>query len=144
MSGKKYPRVGIGVMLKKGNAVLLGLRKNSHGSDSWCFPGGYQEFGETMEACARRELKEETGLEVNKLELISIADEMDYIKSDDKHYVNIGFLANYVSGQPQIMETDKCAEWKWFDLNALPTNMLQGTNLILHNYFKNIACTKDR
>ena len=134
MSNKKHPKVGIGIMVKKGNKVLMGLRKGAHGSGSWCFPGGHQDFGETMEECAKRELREETGINAKKLKLISIADEMRYIKSDGKQFVNVGFLAQDSDGEPQVMEPEKCIEWKWFDLDQLPENLFETTGLILKNY----------
>jgi len=136
INSSKYPKVGIGIMVKKENKVLLGLRKSSHASNCWCFPGGKQHFGETMEECAIRELKEETGLSIEKLKLISVADEMRYIKSDNKHFLNIGFLTNFCGGTPKVMEPDKCIEWRWFDLDNLPKNLLEGTELILNNYYK--------
>jgi len=135
MTDKKYPKVGIGVMIQneKGQ-VLLGLRKGSHGEGEWAFPGGHLEFGETVFETARRETKEETGLEINNFELISVADEMRYIKTDDKHYLNIGIKAIYNSGEPKIMEPDKCVKWQWFDLDALPEKILEGTDLTLRNF----------
>ncbi len=46
---KKYPRVDFGVLIQNDKKeVLLGLRKGSHGSGEWCFPGGHLEFGETI------------------------------------------------------------------------------------------------
>ena len=43
---KKYPKVGIGVMIQNADGlVLLGLRKGSHGSGEWSFPGGHLEMG---------------------------------------------------------------------------------------------------
>jgi len=138
MENKKYPRVGIGVVVKKENTVLLGLRKGSHGAGLWGIPGGHQEFGETMEACAKRELKKETGLEAKKFELISIADEMNYIDTDGKHYVSIGFLADYVSGNPRLIEPKKCQKWKWFSLDALPKNLHQGSECALKKLFQKI------
>lgn len=135
MNIKKYPRIGIGVMIQneKGE-VLLGERKNSHGEGEWCFPGGHLDFGETMEETVRREVKEEVGLEVGEVKLISVGDEMRYIKSDDKHYVNIGFKAEYLGGEPKLMEPDKCREWRWFDWDNLPDKLFQGTELIVNNY----------
>ena len=138
MEEKKCPKVGIGVMIKNGDKVLMGLRQGSHGAGEWCFPGGHLDFGETMEQCAKREAKEETGLDVGKVELISIADEMRYIESDDKHYVNIGFSAEYSGGEPKVMEPDKCAEWKWFDLEDLTDKLFEGTELMIKNYKANI------
>jgi len=134
---KKYPKVGIGVMIQneKGE-VLLGLRKGSHGAGEWSFPGGHLEMGETIFETAKRETKEEANLDINKFELISVADEMRYLKSDGKHYLNIGVKGLYEGGEPVVMETNKCEEWRWFDLNNLPTSLFEGTELVIKN-FKN-------
>ena len=134
MEDKKCPKIGIGVMIKKENKVLMGLRQGSHGAGEWCFPGGHLDFGETMESCVRREVKEETGLDVGKVGLISIADEMRYINSDGKHYVNIGFSAEYIEGEPKVMEMDKCVEWRWFSLDDLPDGLFEGTELVIKNF----------
>ena len=135
MSIKEHPRVGIGVMIQneKGEA-LLGLRQGSHGAGEWSFPGGHLEFGETVFQTAQREVKEETGLDVNQFKLISVADEMRYIKSDGKHYLNIGVKAEYQGGEPKVMEPDKCKEWEWFSLDNLPKKMLEGTELTIRNF----------
>ena len=135
MLNKKYPRVGVGVMIqnKKGE-ILLGLRQGSHGAGEWNFPGGHLEFGETIFETAKREVKEETGLDAIQFKLISVADEMRYIKSDSKHYLNIGVKAEYQGGEPKVMEPDKCKEWKWFSLDNLPKKMLEGTELTIKNF----------
>lgn len=132
---KQYPKVGIGVMIKNDrDQVLLGLRQGSHGAGEWSFPGGHLEMGETIFETAIRETKEETGLEVDNLELISVADEMRYLKSDGKHYLNIGVSARYQGGEALVMEPDKCKEWAWFDLDNLPNNLFEGTELVINNY----------
>lgn len=135
---KKYPKVGIGVMIqnRKGE-VLLGLRKGSHGSGEWSFPGGHLEMGETVFETAKREVKEETNLDINKFELISVADEMRYLESDGKHYLNIGVKALYEGGEPVNMEPEKCEEWKWFSLDNLPANLFEGTELVINNFKNN-------
>lgn len=134
---KKYPKVGIGVMIQnKDGLILLGLRKGSHGSGEWSFPGGHLEMGETIFETAKRETKEETNLDISKFELISVADEMRYLKSDGKHYLNIGVKGLYEGGEPVVMEADKCEKWQWFSLNNLPTNLFEGTELTINN-FKN-------
>jgi 8-oxo-dGTP diphosphatase len=132
---KKYPRVGVGIMIRneKGE-VLLGLRKGSHGSGEWSFPGGHLEFGETIFETAKREVKEETGLDIDKFKLISVADEMRYIKTDNKHYLNIGVLGTYQGGRPSVLEPNKCEEWNWFDLNNLPSKLFEGTELVIRNF----------
>lgn len=141
---KKYPRVGIGVMIQneKGE-VLLGLRRGSHGEGEWSFPGGHQDFSERMEETAKREVKEETGLDVDKFKLISVADEMRYIESDNKHYVNIGFKAKHSGGEAKIIEPDKWKEWKWVGLDNLPDNLFEGTELVINNFKKGTIYTTE-
>jgi 8-oxo-dGTP diphosphatase len=135
MKNKKYPKVGIGVMIQNEQGkILLGLRQGSHGAGEWSFPGGHLDFGETIFNCAQRETKEETRLKIDKFELISVADERRYIKSDGKHYLNIGIKGIYQGGEPKIMEADKCLKWKWFSLNELPDKLFQGTELTIGNY----------
>lgn len=125
-------------MIQNGEGkVLLGLRQGSHGAGEWSFPGGHVEFGETIFETARREVKEETGLDADEFKLISVADEMRYIKTDNKHYLNIGVKAAYKGGEPQVLEIDKCKEWRWFDMNALPERMLEGTELMIRNVVDN-------
>ena len=136
MSQEKIrPRVGIGVMIQddKG-AVLLGLRQGAHGAGEWSFPGGHLEFGETIFETAKREVKEEVDLDIEELELISVADELRYIKTDNKHYLNIGIKAVYNGGEPKLMEPEKCLEWRWTSLDNLPEKLLEGTELIIRNY----------
>jgi 8-oxo-dGTP diphosphatase len=135
MKEKKYPKVGVGVMIQnEQNQVLLGLRQGSHGAGEWSFPGGHLDFGETIFNCAQRETREEIGLDIDDFELISVADEMRYLESDGKHYLNIGIKAKYNGGIPKIIEPDKCLEWKWFNLDNLPDKLFQGTELTLNNY----------
>ncbi len=128
------PRVGLGVMIKnESGKVLLGLRLSEHGQGTWSFPGGHLEFGETMAQAAAREAKEETDLDVSKLELISVADEMGALEKG-KHYVNIGFAAHSVTGEPKIMEANKCERWEWFDLENLPESIFEATGLMIERY----------
>lgn len=128
------PKIGLGVMIKDGNdKVLIGLRLSPHGQGTWSFPGGHLEFGETMAEAAMREAKEETDLDVSDLELISVADEMGALDKG-KHYINIGFLAHVINGEPKIMEPEKCERWEWFSLDRLPEPLFEGTALVIERY----------
>lgn len=132
------PRVGIGVMIENNQGhVLMGLRNASHGAGEWSFPGGHLEFGETIYQTAKREVEEETGLIIDEFELVSVADEMRYIQSDGKHYLNIGVKAVYNGGEPQVLEPHKCAEWRWFALDKLPEQLFEATELMLRCYQSN-------
>ncbi len=110
------------------------MRKGSHGAGEWSFPGGHLEWGETILETGRREVKEETGLDIDEFELASVADELRYLESDGKHYLNIGLLGRYKGGEAQVMEPDRCEGWKWFSLASLPERLFEGTELTINNY----------
>lgn len=135
MSEGLRPMVGVGVLIKNHEEkILLGLRTASHGAGEWSFPGGHLEFGETLFEAAKRETREETGLEIRQCELISVCDEMRYIKTDNKHYLNLGVLGTDVHGELRVLEPEKCQEWKWFDQDDVPSNLFEATALTLLNY----------
>lgn len=57
-----------------------------------------------------------------------------YIKTDNKHYLNLGVVGKYQGGEPKVMELGKCEEWKWFPLDALPDNLFEATAYTLRNF----------
>ncbi|MBS3054593.1 MAG: NUDIX domain-containing protein [Candidatus Aenigmarchaeota archaeon] len=113
----KFPMVGLGVMIKKNDKVLLLKRKGAHGSGTWCFPGGHLEYGETFEACAKRETLEEGGI---KIKNVRFASATNNIFPEGKHYVTIFMLAEWDEGEAVIGENDKCDAIGWFSPNDLP------------------------
>lgn len=116
------PLVTIGVMVLKEGRVLLGRRKGSVGAGEWGFPGGHLELGETFEEGIARELKEEVAIQVKDLRPICVANIQRYLP---KQYIYNGFIADWVSGDPQLMEPEKCEGWGWYPLDDLPAgNML--------------------
>jgi len=103
--GREYPArplVGIGIVLLRGEAVLLVRRAKAPSFGQWALPGGAQEVGETAEAAARRELLEEAGLEAGPMVL---AANVDSIHRDEDgrvrfHYTILDFAAPWVGGEP--------------------------------------------
>ncbi|WP_312464265.1 nucleotide triphosphate diphosphatase NUDT15, partial [Pantoea endophytica] len=81
------PQVGIGVLVFRDGKLLLGQRKGSHGAGDWSAPGGHLEFGESPEACARREVLEETGLQLGKLQNGAFVS--DVFPEVNKHYITL-------------------------------------------------------
>ena len=124
------PFIGVAVLLWKEDCLLLGQRHGSNEEPCWQFPGGHLEMGETVLECAAREVLEETGLEMTSAVHAGFTDKM--FSAGDRDYVTLYVSAAHLSGQPEIMEPDKCLSWQWFPYNQLPnplflpiTNFLQ-------------------
>jgi 8-oxo-dGTP diphosphatase len=116
---EKTPKIGVGVIIRKDNKVLLGQRKNAHGTGTWCPPGGHLEFMETIADCARRETDEESGLVITNIQNPVFTE--DFFKEEDKHYITMLVTTDWGSGEPELREPHKCEEWKWFAWDELPT-----------------------
>ena len=116
------PYVGVLVILLCKNKILLGKRKSSHGHGEWCFPGGHLEFNEIPEDCGKRELKEETGIDLYKFTPNDMGYTNDIFYQYNKHYITIYQLYRLDTPiQPELKEPDKCFDWNWFDIDNLPS-----------------------
>ncbi len=118
--GREYPPrpiVGIGVAVLRPDAVLLVRRGRAPSLGAWSLPGGGQILGETAEQAARRELAEETGLQVGDLIL---AANVDSIHRDAEgrvrfHYTILDFAARWSGGEPRAGSDVTAAAWVRFD-----------------------------
>jgi 8-oxo-dGTP diphosphatase len=135
---KLKPGVGVGVMILNESRILLGRRNDDpekadsdlHGEGTWTMPGGKLEFGEALKEAAQREATEETGIKLNKLELISVTDDI----IPEKHFVTIGFLCEDFFGEPKVMEPEEITEWRWFSLDSLPERVFPPSAKIIKNF----------
>lgn len=84
-------QVGIGILARhpSTNQVLIGKRTVKHGKDTYSFPGGHLEYGESFAGCAVRELSEETNLVFEHESLQQIATLNNVFEEAGKHYVTI-------------------------------------------------------
>lgn len=110
--------VGVGVIVIRNGQVLLGKRKGAHGQGSWSFPGGHLEFNEALEDCAKREVREETGISIKNLRKGPFTN--DIFVEQKRHYVTLYMIAEFDSGELRVMEADRCQAWRWFDWDAFP------------------------
>lgn len=132
------PRIGVGIFVFKDGKVLLGYRNPDldkgtgelKGQGTWSMPGGKVEYQETLGEAIRRELKEETNLELKKFELGAVQDDI----TETAHYVTVSFVALEYEGTPQIMEPDEISKWEWFDLDHLPEPLYPATKTFLEKY----------
>ena len=97
------PLVGIGAVVLRQDSVLLVRRGKPPNEGSWSLPGGAQELGETAEQAARRELLEETGLQVGTLQLVAHVDSIHHDPAGRVrfHYTILDFAARWTGGEPR-------------------------------------------
>lgn len=118
MSENKQVRVGIGVYILRDGKILMGKRIGSHGKNTWSPPGGWLEFGENWEECAKRETLEEAGIEIKNIRFWTVTNDIHEV--EEKHVVTLHMIADYDSGEPKIMEPEKWEKWDWFSWDDLP------------------------
>jgi ADP-ribose pyrophosphatase YjhB (NUDIX family) len=117
------PIVAVGVVvIRRFEArvrVLLIKRRKPPRAGTWSIPGGRQRLGETLEAAARREVYEETGLELAGLRLLDVVDSIT--RDDDGaisyHYSLIDFAADWAAGEARA--SSDAAEVCWADPEEL-------------------------
>ncbi|MEK7108070.1 MAG: NUDIX hydrolase [Patescibacteria group bacterium] len=137
MNDLQRPFVGVGVIIPRADGhFLLGQRIGSHGLNTWSFPGGHLEFGETWEGCAAREAAEETGIVVHRSRFVALTN--DIHTETNKHYITIFMLAEQWEGSPTDCEPHKCLGWGWYPWDALPRPLfLPVENLISQGFHPN-------
>jgi len=126
MAAEKIVRVGTGALIFRDSHLLLGLRKGSHGAGTWSFPGGHVDFGEEPIDSVRREIMEETGLEVGDIHPYGPLPYVNtHFHEEGKQYITLYFTVKYVGGAPKVMEPMKCERWAWFPAHNLPRPLFE-------------------
>ncbi|XP_021851617.2 nudix hydrolase 1 [Spinacia oleracea] len=131
------PKVAVVVYLLKGNTVLLGRRRSAVGNSSFALPGGNLEFGESFEECAAREVKEETGLDIEAIELLTVTNNLLIEGPKPLHYVTIFMRSSLANPDqlPQNLEPEKCHGWDWYDWDILPQPLFSPLEKMVHSGF---------
>jgi len=111
----KKPSITVdGVIIKNGKVLLI-KRRNEPFKGRWALPGGFVEYGETVEDAVLREVKEETGMDAEIKKLVGVYS--DPSRDPRGHTISIVFL---LEGKGDVMAGDDAVEAKFFDLNELP------------------------
>lgn len=117
MSEMNHPVVGVAVFVVHDGKALLLKRVKEHGQGTWGLAGGHLEVGETFEECARREVFEETGIQLDDLRVCGVTNDLF---EDGKHYVTV-FVEGYTdSADFEMKEPAKYAEYGWYDAAEFP------------------------
>ena len=130
-------RVAVYGFLMKDNNVFLMRRYNTGFADGYfSVPSGHVEADESITQAMVRELKEETGIDVNEKDLL-----LTHVmkrKSTESIYIDFFFVISKWGGQPQNSELDKCDLTEWCLMDELPQNIVGYVNDALNSYKKGI------
>ena len=115
--------IGVGAIIEDSNGRILLVKhvpeRGGFWQGKWIFPGGALELGETIEEGIKREVKEETQLEID---LLALLPPLDRIVRSDKgvslHVVYIDYLANAAGGE--LKPGSDIGEAIWVDKGRLP------------------------
>ena len=115
------PKVGVGVVIRRGRDVLLIRRSGVHGDGTWSTPGGHLDWGESPEECARREAEEETGVQVGNIRFRAVTN--DVFEPEGRHYLTVWMEGDHFGGEPRANAKYEMSEVGWFDWDALPPKL---------------------
>ncbi|MFS0821949.1 NUDIX hydrolase [Bacillus sp. 1P02SD] len=112
----------VGVINEKGE-ILLQQRING----VWGVPGGFLELGESTEEAGRREVLEETGLQIGKLDLVGVfSGKTHFVKlpnGDEFYPITIAYVTREIVAGKLDVNREEGLDAQFFSLSALPENM---------------------
>lgn len=100
-----------------GLSVLLIERANEPFKGCWAFPGGFMDMEENAEDCAKRELKEETGLEIRNMSQLGAFTDVN--RDPRGRTVSIAYYA--VIEKSEVKGSDDAAQARWFPIDSMPS-----------------------
>lgn len=131
------PILGVGALIIRRGRVLLAERGHEPMKGVWSLPGGVVEVGETLETAIRREVREETGLEVKVTRLFEI---FERIMPDEKgrseyHYVLLDYLCRPAGGA--LAAGDDVSRVEWVAEGDLKEyDITEGTKAVIRRAFR--------
>ena len=133
----KRPMVGVGALMFKRDRILMAQRGKEPLKDWWSLPGGALELGESLADGVRREVREETGLEIRPLGVLEIFERImrDANGMPEYHYVLIDYVCRIVGGELRAGD-DVCAvEWVRRP-NLAQLEITEGTLAVIEKGFR--------
>ncbi len=128
---RRIPSLAVDIIIFFDNKLILIKRGREPFKDCFALPGGFVEYGETVENAAVREAKEETGLDVHQLSLLGVYSKPN--RDPRGHTVSVVYYGKG-SGTPKA--GDDAKEIFLFELNSIPNNLSFDHNKIINDFLK--------
>jgi ADP-ribose pyrophosphatase YjhB (NUDIX family) len=126
--------VGATALIVDAQERLLLMKRSDSGC--WAPPGGAVELGEVVEDAARREVREETGLEVGKMSLFGVFSGPElfhrYPNGDEVYNVTIVYHALYTGGDIRL--NSEHTEWRWFAAADIPQDLSPPIRMVIEKF----------
>lgn len=116
ISGAQRPIPAVGVAVVRDGDLLLVRRGRGANAGLWAIPGGKVEYGESMRAAAIREVREETGIDVELGEVIWVGDALGPGDPPAWHYTLVDYFGRMIGGVLQA--ADDAREVAWIPLKS--------------------------
>ncbi len=135
MQPSLFPKIVVGVLIYDDEKNIF-LAKSYKWKNKWIVPGGHLEFGETLEQCAKREVKEETNLDVDCVELIDVQESIFSEEFHDKrHMIFLDYSAKATS--KDVILNDELQEFMWVrPLEALKLDLNVSTKRFIQKFMQ--------
>lgn len=131
--------IGVGIIIKNNENKILMLLRNDDAkkADSdmrlegtWTLPSGKVKFGETIEAAGIRKTKQECNLDVSKIKVICVQNDVNSYAQ----FATFGLIAEEYSGNIKLPKTDELVKYDWFAVKDMPENICIPTRRIIEKY----------
>lgn len=112
---KEYTVPAVGALILNGNEEIF-LMQSPKWDNRWLVPGGKIEKGDTMKETVRKEVKEETGLEVEEIEFMEAKDggnPEDFNR--DTHFIFLNFMCRATNPEDVELDDREAVEYRWID-----------------------------
>jgi len=117
-------RASVHILFKKGEQILLLLRKNITSDGLYSLVAGHLDEGETVTDAFIREAREEVGVDVKPKDLQITTVCHSYNQERDREFIQFYAICEKWQGEFENMEPDKCGDLKFFSTDQLPENIV--------------------
>jgi 8-oxo-dGTP diphosphatase len=113
---EKHIRIVVCAVVLQDGKVVMQLRAphKEYGANTWFFPGGKSKWGESVQQCTARELKEELGITVDPAKVVTFT--MKEVIRPGAHDIMVYTVVHEFDGEPTNLDTANTTMIEWFDV----------------------------